>query len=227
MSLDGTYSGLIASVNDWLKRADLTTVAADFIALAESQMNLELRCRDMWFVKTVTLTQETLRLPCDLLSIESFRLNQTGDGLWDGGKLSYRTPQQMDELPVGVFGCPRHYTIAGGSFVFWPIPVPPVAPAQPFMARLRGIERIPSLLASNPSNWLLSKYPHAYLYGALLQSAPYLKADDRIQVWSGLFSDAITKINASDRGLIADSLQTQSGVNDGVRRRHFAGQVNP
>lgn len=219
MALDGSYTGLQASVADFLQRKDLTAAIPDFITLAEAQMNLKIRSREMWFLKTLTLTQETVKLPCDFIDIQSFRLNQN-DGSPDGGKLSYRTPQQMDALPVGVCGTPRHYTIAGGCFVFWPIPGVPTNGAPPFMARVRGLERICRLSATDPSNWLLTKYPHAYLYGSLLQSAPYLKADERITVWEGLFTDAIDGINTADLNMIGDNLQTVSGIGDQGRHGH-------
>lgn len=223
MALDGTYSGLQGAVADFLNRADLTVSIPSFITLAESQMNRKLHVNDMWFVRTVNLTAETLKLPCDFTSIESFRLNQSTDGTAEGGKLTYRTPQQMDQLPVGFSGVPRHYTIAGGCFVFWPIPVAPIAPAPAIQARIRGRERIPALSVSNPTNWLLTKHPDAYLYGSLLQSAPYVKDDARIQVWDGLFSQILADIESDDARLVSDALQTVSGVSDGLRNRNGYG----
>ena len=49
------------------------------------------------------------------------------------------------------------------------------------------------------SNWLLACAPDAYLYGALLESAPYIKDDERIAVWTaGLVSviDGLNGLNA-------------------------------
>lgn len=219
--LDGTYTGLQASIADFLNRADLSATIPDFIVLAEAQMNTRLTTHDMWFVRTLTLTSETLKLPCDLLSVESFRLNQGGGPDYpEGGRITYRTPQQMDDLPVGFSGCPKHYTIAGGCFVFWPIPAPPASGQTAYTARLRARERIPSLSTSNPSNWLLAKYPHAYLYGALTQAAPYLIDDDRLETWGGLFEKALTDIAEAEKRLVSDSLQTVSGVGDGHRRSY-------
>jgi len=53
-----------------------------------------------------------------------------------------------------------------------------------------------SLSDSNTSNWLLTYYPDAYLYGALIHSAPYLADDSRIQVWAALLKSAIDGINS-------------------------------
>src|SRR5690242_6138617 len=38
MALDGTYTGLKASIADFLNRSDLTAAIPDFITLAEAQM---------------------------------------------------------------------------------------------------------------------------------------------------------------------------------------------
>ena len=38
MALDGTYSGLKASVADWLKRTDLTSNIPDLVKLAEARI---------------------------------------------------------------------------------------------------------------------------------------------------------------------------------------------
>ncbi len=42
-----TYNELKTSVGDWLNRTDLTTVIPDFIALAEAQIERQLRTRQM------------------------------------------------------------------------------------------------------------------------------------------------------------------------------------
>tara|TARA_R110002153_G_scaffold98295_1_gene233308 strand:- start:1224 stop:2132 length:909 start_codon:yes stop_codon:yes gene_type:complete len=48
---------------------------------------------------------------------------------------------------------------------------------------------------SAPTNWLLSAAPDVYLYGSLLQSAPYLANDERIGVWAQLYSAAVLRLN--------------------------------
>ena len=58
--------------------------------------------------------------------------------------------------------------------------------------------KIDALSDSNTSNWLLEYFPDAYLYGALSHSAPYLKDDARLQVWSSLYGNAIGGITADN-----------------------------
>jgi hypothetical protein len=50
-------------------------------------------------------------------------------------------------------------------------------------------------LAINSTNWLLALAPDLYLYGALLESAPYIKEDGRIQTWGLGFGSALNDLN--------------------------------
>jgi hypothetical protein len=50
-------------------------------------------------------------------------------------------------------------------------------------------------LAANSSNWLLALAPDLYLYGALLESAPYINEDARIQTWGLGLTTAIDGLN--------------------------------
>jgi hypothetical protein len=89
-------------------------------------------------------------------------------------------------------GAPRWYAIVGGDLQLHP-------PAdQDYAGELTYVARMPSLSAANSGNWILTDYPDAYLYGALTQSAPYLKDDARITTWGTLFSSALDDICNAD-----------------------------
>jgi hypothetical protein len=55
-------------------------------------------------------------------------------------------------------------------------------------------QNVPAL-ASNSTNWLLLAAPDIYLYGALLEAAPYLQNDDRIQTWGAGLATALDGLN--------------------------------
>ena len=50
-----TYTELKASIADWLNRSDLTAAIADFISLAEAQIERTLRTRQMLTRTTLTV----------------------------------------------------------------------------------------------------------------------------------------------------------------------------
>ena len=71
----------------------------------------------------------------------------------------------------------RYYTIIDGAFELLPAPVTSTD------VILTYYQKIPSLSDRQPSNWLYAKAPDLYLYSALLEAAPYLRDDDRMQMW--------------------------------------------
>lgn len=198
-----SYAGLREAVAGWLTRDDLTARIPDFIALAQSELNARLDHPEMVEITTLTISGETRTVPCDFAGVLAFRLN---DNTVRG--LTYRTMDAFDELSIGDTGNPCHYTIAGGKFVFWPIP------GGSITARLRYRKRLCDI-AQDGTNWVLEQFPGAYLYGALKQAAPYLIEDERLTMWNSLFEQAIDDINSAGRRQSQGAvIQTQSGISD-------------
>jgi hypothetical protein len=86
-------------------------------------------------------------------------------------------------------GKPRYYAISGDTFEVYP------TPDTTYSTELLYYQDIPSLSDTTTTNWLMTSHPDVYLYGALTQSAPYLKDDQRVQVWAVVYSNAINSIN--------------------------------
>lgn len=194
MSVD-TYSALQAEVASWLRRSDLAAEIPTFITLAEAQMNRKVRCRQMLARVTEPITGQLTAAPADLVAPRSARL--TGTSCLPT-RLKWVSQEQMDALldgPDFTSGPPRHYTLEGSNFRFSPDPG-----TGAYTLELSYYARIPALSNSNSSNWLLAAHPDAYLYGALTQSAPYMRADERLQVWAQIFGSIVESINASDSG---------------------------
>ena len=64
---------------------------------------------------------------------------------------------------------------------------------------------LPALLDdTNQTNWSTEIIPQALLYGALLQATPFLKNDERLQVWTGMYDRAVAGINGEDLARIMD-----------------------
>jgi hypothetical protein len=61
------------------------------------------------------------------------------------------------------------------------------------------VGKIPVLSDANTTNWLLDEAPGVYLYGALSQSAPYLKDDERLIIWSTLYTNAVNALNMASQ----------------------------
>lgn len=64
--------------------------------------------------------------------------------------------------------------------------------------KLLYMQSIPALSASNQTNWLLDKSDDLYVYGSLVFAEPWLKNDERIQIWSSLADSIIAEIVEED-----------------------------
>jgi len=185
-----TYDDLKAEIAAWLRRLDLTAEIPSFIALAEAQMNRRLRVRPMTARLTQSWSDEYVDLPTDFLSERLVKLTSSAGTT----VLRYLTAEEMDaKLRAPASGKPRFYALYGSELRLHPVP------DQAYAAELVYLQALPALSDSNPSNWLLTGHPDAYLYGALTQSAPYLRADERLQTWTALFGAVLTDIETADR----------------------------
>ena len=192
-----TYSELQSSIADWLLRDDLTSVIPTFISLAEAKFNR--RIRDYRMVKRSTAEVDTayFAVPTDWQENIRFQLNTSPITT-----LEYVTPDQAAEEKrlYNSSGRPAFFTMIGDQFQIVP------APDSTYDAELTYYSKIPVLSDSNTSNWLLEKAPDIYLYGALMEAAPYLDDDARIQVWGGLLEQSMNAIQIeSDRAKTGSS----------------------
>lgn len=200
----GTYAQLQTAVSNWMNRSDLTDRIPEFIALAEAKLNARIMHRSMQTLATISISGETYTLPDAFAGVVSLRINTSGYE-----RIEFRSEEQFDQLPVSTSGTPRFYTIAGSTLVFWPVP------GDSLEARFRYRTRLTALSDTNTTNWLLTAYPHAYLYGALMEAAPYMMNDERVNVWGPLFEQAIADVNLDGaRQSQGAVMQTVSGVAD-------------
>lgn len=182
-----TYDELKASVADFLNRDDLTAVIPDFITMAEADLNRSVRHWRMEGRANAPIDSKYSAIPADFLEVITFHTT-TGNfrplELLSQGELLKRRQDTQDTS-----GAPSFYAISAGEIEVYP------TPDGTYQTELYYYQRIDALSASNTNNWLLTYFPDAYLYGSLMHSAPYLKDDARIQIWAGLYQQAVGSIN--------------------------------
>ena len=210
------YASLQSAVTEYLARdQDATLIARipTFIQLAEAKFNRQLFVRQMEqrataLVNLASSEPEFISLPGDCQSMRRVRLSSAP------GKpcLEFKSGTQLDEYRFGisnVCGQPRYFTVFGDEIEL--VPTPDAAHTIEMVYR----RTIPPLSANDP-NWLLTLAPDLYLYGALLECAPYIKEDGRIQTWGLGFSSALSALN---------NLGLTSTFNAGPMTVHVSGQV--
>ena len=189
------YTSLQTAVTEYLARDHDTVLIAripTFVQLFESKINRSLFVRQME-VRVTALTDPTqgepefIALPADFQSMRRARLSSVqGKPL-----LEFRSTAQLDEfrsLGGDAPGQPLFFTIFGNEMEL--APTPDAVHTVEMIYR----QNIPPLAANN-TNWLLTLSPDLYLYGALMESAPYIKEDPRIQIWGALFASALNDLN--------------------------------
>lgn len=186
-----TYSALQTSIAGYLNRGDLTSVIPDFITLAEAEMRRRLRTRRATGRSDATLTTEYIAVPTDFGGPIAVVLTSTDPKV----RLEFADIARMLEVQQGNFsgtGQPRWYSVVGEELQFLPVP------DGSYTIEMTYWKGLAALSASNTSNWMLTDNPDAYLYGALLHSAPYLMDDDRMAMWAQSFSTIMDDIKIDD-----------------------------
>lgn len=58
--------------------------------------------------------------------------------------------------------------------------------------------KIPALTAAAPTNWLLTNYPNAYLFGSLMEAELYRRNYERAAMWKGRRDEILADIYDAD-----------------------------
>lgn len=184
------YTDLQASVANFLHRSDLTAIIPDLITLAEIRINgdLDARLQDVKTTLSATSGIDNVALPTDIINIRHLSVASASPIV----TMEYQSPDTLvTKHPFGAAGTPRAFSVIGTSAYMAPIP------DANYTLTLIYKGRVPSLSAAG-TTWLMTNYPHVYLYGALCESAPYLKDDARIPVWEAKYTEAIDTVNSQD-----------------------------
>lgn len=190
------YASLQVAIITYMARDQdtvLTGLVPTFIQLTEAKLNRILMVRQMeqrsvTTIDTTTTEPEFISLPTDFQSMRRVRLSSVT------GKppLEFKSGTQMDEYRNGTAdsnGQPLYFTIFGSEVELCP------SPDSNYIIEMVYRQNVPPL-ASNSTNWLLTLAPDIYLYGALMEAAPYIKEDARIQTWGLGLTTALSDLNA-------------------------------
>ena len=170
------YATLQSAIADYLNRADLTAQIQTFIQFAEADLNTRLRSREMIVNATATSDGQFVALPPDWL--EAINMMIVGGQ----SPLRYITPDEADTIiKAQTYTSTRFYSMTTGVIELVPPAVDDITIDMVYYGK------IPALSDANTTNWLLTKAPDVYLYGALTHAAPFLMDDQRMGVFSQIY----------------------------------------
>jgi hypothetical protein len=194
MALD-TFGGLKTAVATWLNRSDLTSYIPDFVRLAEQRMNYgsegalqspPLRIPAMTTTTTGTISGGTIAFPTLFLEPQAV-VAYNGTSSWP---LEYLAPDRYFSMADST-GLPSFYTYRNNAIY--------VVGTGAASYRIDYYQAFSSLSADADTNWVLTNAPSLYLYGTLIESAPFLGNDNRVNSWLSLFNAALSAVNRSTK----------------------------
>lgn len=177
------YTTLLTEIADVLNRSDLTATIPGFVQRAENRLARDERARLLVDLTPLSVDSEEEDAPADMVSPGSI----AHDGATYFGELDLMPLAGLTEVKRihGNSGVPLAYAIrmdgAGNTkFVFAPEPDTTYTLQASYYA---GVTNGSALSATNLTNRFLLAHPDLYLYASLVESAPYLREDERIAVW--------------------------------------------
>ena len=197
-------------------RTDLSNSVIDnFITLAEHDIehgtytegggvtSPPLRVRQMEQTTSLTLSGEFTSLPVDYLQMREVSwVSQTNKP-----PLKFVTPEAFDSTFRSTSSGPaKVWTVVGNQ-----LRVGPAASGSDTL-RLTYYAAIPSLV-DNGTNWLMTGWPSAYLYGSLRHLAPYIGAMDFLPVWQSAYLSSVWAIiRSQNAGSFSGTSMAQSNA---------------
>lgn len=215
MAIDN-YGELATAVGDMTNRTDLGAYIPDFVALAEARVRRSDIERTTDTLLTLSATEVTL--PADFKRMNAL--------YYEGGSRY----GDIDLVPInrlaeysraGTAGIPLAAAILQSGDTAYKLRVSP-APDDPaiYVVRMEYVQTFTPLDPTNngSTNWILASYPDVYLYGALCETAPFLKDDERLPLWDKRFTSSLEELR------IALHKQKWAGSPKTVRPRRALGE---
>ena len=182
MSL-ANYTDLKAAIATWLPRADLTTSIPDCILMAEAEFNDRLRKNEQR--ANLTITGEYVTAPNDFQEFRS--------GYIDSAPrrplhyLSSDTQSSNYDATSNSPSGPVYFSMSAGQFRFAPTPPVPVDAVILYYASIPP-------LATNATNWLLTKHPQLYLMTSLYYGSILTKDAEGAAGYKQVYEDILNSV---------------------------------
>lgn len=182
-----TYDELKAAITSWAERSDITSDLLDqFIFMTEAESFQQLRVPAMEDQDLIEVDQGRLIIPFDFLELRSLTWQGTGATV-----LQYLPWEQFVEIDNSdTLSTPRYFSRQGAN---WFISNPP-ADGETILCHY--YRYMPNLSETNPTTWLLSVSPQAYLFGCLRYLYEYVMDQDRAAYWEAKYIKELNKLQA-------------------------------
>lgn len=185
-----SYSELKTSIANFLHRDDLTSLIPEFIVDGETKIYNDLRIKAMETAFTATVSGGVVAIPSGLLEWKFLYVNSTPTQKMD--RKSAEWVYQYYPTRSGQ-GTPKFFAQEGDNIIFAPYP------NSAFEIKGVYYKRLTALSDSNTTNWFITNAPDLLRYAALIESAPYIKDLQMIQVWEQKYEAIKQRVLNTDR----------------------------
>lgn len=165
-----TYDELVAAINDWMDRSDLSGFAQQMVALAEARMRRELSPYFNETSATLGVVGGLAALPSGYGTLQ--RVVYRGSTLNAISAFS----DEGGCIPIG-------YSVEQSSLRIWP--------AGDYTVTILYRPELPQLSATNTSTELLQRHPDLYFFGSLMFANGYVTDDARAGMFKQLWDEAL------------------------------------
>ena len=207
-----TYSNLVSLLEVYLERTDSTLVdqIPTFILLAQTRISREIKQLGTREVVNSTFSGGTavIQKPNDWR--ETISINY-GTGTSSNTRITllprgYEYCRDFWPDPTQTSSTVKYY--ADYNYNYWLVAPTPDS-SYPFevmyYCTLKPID------STTETNWVTQYAPDLLLYACLLETAPFLKADERVAVWQQMYDRALAAINGEAQARIEDGASSRDG----------------
>jgi hypothetical protein len=196
-----TYDSLVADVATYLERTDTATLEKipTFVMLAEQIIASQIKFLGNLTVQSSNMVAGNPVIDKPARWRKTVSMNVTVAGKRQPVLLrryEYLREYWPDPTNTDV---PKFYT--DYDYTHWMVAP---TPTTNYTFEVLYYERAQPLDSSNQSNWFTQYAPQALLYGSLLQAMPFLKNDNRVQLWQGMYKQAMDVLTSEDKLRVAD-----------------------
>jgi len=197
-----TYDSLNSTVLQYLERKDPAVVAfiPTAISLAEFEIAQEIKTLGQLEVvdSIIPANSPVIQKPARWRKTVSMTIV---DSLGNKQPLLLRKLEYLNNYwpEVNTTSTPLYY--ADYDYDHWFIAP---TPDQSYSFEALCYTRLQPLDSNNQTNWLTQNAPNAILFGTLKQTAPFLKNDARLALWSQMFTEALTALKSEDVSRVGD-----------------------
>jgi hypothetical protein len=136
-----------------------------------------------------TIASGVIAVPADYVSLKFVYIDSTAPKHWLEHKPAewiYRNNPRREGAP----GIPQYIARERSNFIFAPYPASSYSVVGVYYKRLDPV--------SSSVNTIFTSHPGLWLFGALVESAPYTHNDVRIPMWEAKFVQLLSEVNAEE-----------------------------